>query len=571
MKILKSAFVAVMCSIAVLAMADVPNGYYSSLNGKSGQELKNAVHTLTRNHTVLTYNSLWYYFQSTDHMPSNTRQVWDMYSNNTYYFNGSSAVSGMNKEHSLPKSWWGGGTNTSSYPSYTDINHLYPSDAKANSAKSNWPLGEVSTASFDNGVCRTGSPKSGMGGGAGTVFEPDDQYKGDFARTYFYMACCYQDYTWRYHYMVTETDWKTLTPWAISMLLKWSREDPVSDKEKQRNDAVFKVQNNRNPFIDNPNLAEYIWGNKAGQVFNENDTTGTGGGGTGGGGDKPDSTKVPVLITPTQGTVLDFGEVALGKSIDYVIPVKGKNLTQNLSTRIYLNNAAMFKANVSSIDRVIANSQDGYPLHVTYTPTAVGNHKTKLLIYDGGITGSVGIQITAACLPVPTLTTVRALPAQDITDSTYVATWEASTDTIDYYIIDRTIYDSGNSIVGHDTTVVDADETSYTFTDLKHGQTHVYTIRTSRLGYTSVPSNAINVTFSSVTGIEDDNNPLAIIPVEGGVLVKSSQDLGATSIYTIDGRLVRHIANLTNDTVIELPRGLYVLTTRTRIAKLAVK
>lgn len=566
MKILKSALVALLCAATLQATADVPTGYYSTLNGKSGQALKDAIHTLTRNHTVLSYSSLWRYFQSTDHMPTNTNQVWDMYSNNTYYFNGSSAVSGMNKEHSLPKSWWGGGTNTSSYPSYTDINHLYPSDAKANSAKSNWPLGEVQTVSFDNGVSRTGTPQSGQGGGAGTVFEPADQYKGDFARTYFYMACCYQDYKWTYHYMFTETssDWKSLTPWAVNMLLKWSREDPVSDKEKQRNEAVFKVQNNRNPFIDNPNLAEYIWGNKAGQVFNENDTTG-------GGTTPTDSTKVPVLITPTQGTVLDFGEVALGKSIDYVLPVKGRNLTQNLSTRIYLNNYAMFKANVSSIDRVVANSDDGYPLHITYTPTAVGNHKTKLLIYDGGITGSVGVQITASCLPVPTLSTVHALPAQDITDSTYVASWEATTDTIDFYVIDRTVYDANNVIVLHDTTNVDAEETEHLFTDLKHGQTHVYTVMSSRLGYLSAPSNVINVTPSSVTGITDSNAPLAVIAVEGGVLIKSSQDLGAASIYTVDGRLVRHFANLTNDTLIELPRGLYVLTTKTRQAKLAVK
>ena len=70
-------------------------------------------------------------------------------------------------------------------------------------AKSNYPLGEVSTTTFNNGVTKVGTPKTGQGGGCSWVFEPDDRYKGDFARTYFYMACAYQDYNWRYTYMMT--------------------------------------------------------------------------------------------------------------------------------------------------------------------------------------------------------------------------------------------------------------------------------------------------------------------------------------------------------------------------------
>ena len=244
--------------------AAIPTGYYNSLSNKSGQALKNAIQDLVYNHTVVPYSSLWNYFPKTDYRIDNPQRVWDMYSDKAYYFRGSSSVSGMNKEHSFPKSWWGGGDDT---PAYTDLNHLYPSDGDANMAKSNWPLGEVSSTTFDNGVTRVGTPVNGQGGGAGTVFEPADEYKGDFARTYFYMASCYQNLKWKYTYMVNNATWLTLNQWSIALLVRWAREDPVSEKERVRNDAVYTIQNNRNPFIDFPELFEYIWGDKQGQQF----------------------------------------------------------------------------------------------------------------------------------------------------------------------------------------------------------------------------------------------------------------------------------------------------------------
>ena len=206
MKTLRNLILVLAAACAMTAGAGVPAGYYSSIDGKRGQDLKNAVHQLLKNHTVVTYNSLWYHFPSTDCRLDNPSQVWDMYSNIIRYFRGSSSVSGMNREHSFPKSWWGG----TQVDAYTDLNHLYPSDGEANLAKNNYPLGEVSTASFDNGCTRVGTPMAGQGGGCATVFEPDDEYKGDFARTYFYMATCYKDYTWKYTYMVTNSSWQTL-------------------------------------------------------------------------------------------------------------------------------------------------------------------------------------------------------------------------------------------------------------------------------------------------------------------------------------------------------------------------
>ena len=548
-----------LLSLSMTVNSAVPTGYYKSLNGKSGQALKNAIYSLVRPHTVVSYSSLCYYFPSTDCRLDNKNRVWDMYSDKEYYFNGTKSVSGMNKEHAFPKSWWGGGTDTDEYPSYTDLNHLYPSDGEANMEKSAWPLGEVAVVSYNNGVTRVGTPATGQGGGATKVFEPADEYKGDFARTYFYMATVYQDYNWARTYMVNNynVNWKTLNQWSINLLLKWARMDAVSDKEIARNDAVYRVQNNRNPFIDNPDLAEYIWGNKEGQVFNE------------GGGDEPGT---PELITPTQGTELDFGEVALGKSINYVVYVKGHNLTNSLSVQIYLFNKDMFNLNVSSIDRAIANTDEGYPLTITYTPTEVGDHKTKLLISDGGLQGSVGVNITAKCLPEPTLNAVKALPATDFDGTKYIAHWEPSLDEIDAYLVNRTVYDENHNVIESESYEVEADKTEYEFSDFVTGQTHTYNVQTTRLGCTSPESNVITIETTGISGPEA-NKPLALIPGDGVVLVKCSEPLGRTRIYNMSGQLVKEIENLVSDTFIELPQGVYLLKTATsrKAVKLVIR
>lgn len=535
------------------ASAAIPDGYYSSLNGKSGQALKDAIHELAIRHTTLSYGSLWAYFAETDCRDDDNSKVWDMYSDKTYYFRGgTSGVYGMHKEHSLPKSWWGGYDETQGYAGYTDINHLYPSDGDANMAKSNHPLGEVSTASFDNGVTKVGSPKTGQGGGSNSVFEPDDRYKGDFARTYFYMACAYQNYTWKYTYMLTNNSWKSLNDWSIDLLCRWARNDAVSDKEVSRNDAVQKHQNNRNPFIDFPELFEYIWGNRQGEVFYVDDTN-----------PQPVYDGDPELITPTQGTVLDFGEVAIGKSLDYVLYIKGRCLNNPLSLQLYRYDYEMFNISVTTVSRTAANSAEGYPLTITYTPTALGEHTTRLLISDGGLTGSVGVELRARCVPVPTLSTLTALPASGINGTNYTANWQAANEQVDYYIITRTVYSNDNNEVTTETfTTGSGQETSYVFTDRRPGETHTYSVQSYRLGYLSEPSNVITLDASGITGIEADK-PLQVLAVDGGILVKCSESVGRASIYNIAGQEVKRIDNLKDDMVIELPRGIYVLKTST--------
>lgn len=241
--------------------------YYQSIDGvKGGATLKNALYNLLKDHTRISYGSgsasTWGAFYSTDRNPS-TNEVYDMYSSTVRYFGDKgNAIGGMNIEHSVAKSWWGGTKNDA----YCDLHHLNPSDQDANSRKGNYPLAELESVSWDNGVTFVG--KATINGSSVSAFEPCDEYKGDFARTYMYMFTCYQDLTYEKTWMNYENSaYPTFKPWAVELLLKWHEQDPVSQKEINRNNAVYEIQGNRNPYVDYPQLAEYVWGDSVNYTF----------------------------------------------------------------------------------------------------------------------------------------------------------------------------------------------------------------------------------------------------------------------------------------------------------------
>lgn len=274
---------------AAIAQAD----YYTSIdNTKGGATLKTALYNLIKNHKQISYgsgsSSTWGAFYTTDAVVENgQRRVLDMYSNEKRYFTSKgSAVDGMNIEHSVAKSWWGGTKNNA----YCDLHHLNPSDQNANSQKSNYPLGELTSVRWDNGVTFVG--KANIDGSSQNAYEPCDEYKGDFARVFMYMFTCYQDLTWEYTWMNYEkSTYPTLKPWAVKLLLKWHKQDPVSEKEVNRNNAVYAVQGNRNPYVDYPQLADYVWGDSINYTFHLNGDVEDGTGGNTGG---DDDTKIEV-------------------------------------------------------------------------------------------------------------------------------------------------------------------------------------------------------------------------------------------------------------------------------------
>ena len=519
--------------------AEAPAGYYSSLNGKSEGELKTAVYNLIHNFTkVSSYSNLPQYFQKTDVYPD-SRRWWDMYSDIPFY---APSFSGLNREHSFPNSWWGSLTTVGAY---VDLNHLYPSEMKANTAKSNYPLGEVDrdkALKFDNGVCYVGNPVRGQGGGAGYVFEPNEEYKGDFARTYFYMATCYQDLTWKYTYMVDQNLYPTLTPWAVTMLLKWHREDPVSQKETDRNEEVYKIQGNRNPFIDMPELAEYIWGTKVGENFTP-------------GGVVVEPVGDPELVAPTTGMELQFGQVAEGKSLVSKVFVKTLNVQKSVSVSIYSGDNGMFTIPGTTIAASLTNAEGGYWLNVTYKPTALGEHTSRLL-FDWG-EGSRGLALHGECLPVPTLTACTATNPTNIEADRYTANWTSPADeVIDYYMVTRTRYVGSNSYEEK----LPAEDNYLEITGFDESDTEAYYVESVRLETYSPKSNVVFVNHSGISGVDVDE-PLIVRGFNGFLRIDVAAPQTNCRIYDMSGRQLRLIESVDFNLDIDMPAGIYLITT----------
>lgn len=248
--------------------------YASSLKGLKKEALKTAAYNVMNNNlNTLSYGSgkesTWWGFYYTDRDPA-TNECINRYSSTKFYFgsyNNGTAISGMNIEHSFPSSWWGGNKNNA----YKDLFNLYPSESASNSDKSNYPMGVVTNVKRqEEGYDKVGTGTiDGVSGRR--CWEPGDQYKGDFSRAYMYMATTYQNLTWKGTEGQQELEtgtWPTLKPWAYTLYLQWTRNDPVSQLEIDRNNAVYERQNNRNLFVDFPYLAEYIWGDSINVPFN---------------------------------------------------------------------------------------------------------------------------------------------------------------------------------------------------------------------------------------------------------------------------------------------------------------
>ncbi|MDR1737832.1 MAG: endonuclease [Candidatus Symbiothrix sp.] len=405
--------------LPALLSAQIPEGYYSTIDGKQQRAIKTALHLILKNHSVLSYNDLWYYFHTTD-VHADGRTVWDMYSNTVRYFNSNpyGSTSDMNKEHSLPKSWWAVSSEVSKYDAYSDLNHLYPSDGAANIAKSNYMLGEVASPTFDNGVSKIGANAYNFQAvSTAKAFEPADEYKGDFARTYFYMITCYEDYAdyWRSDAlnMFNKETYPVLKPWAQAMLLQWHRQDAVSQKEIDRNNAVWGYQQNRNPFIDFPQLVEYIWGDSIDYPFALPENLIPVG---------------PALITPTaNSTEIYFGDIRKDAEVERTVALKGVGLTGNLSITLFSNASGYFSTNVTSVSAASVNAESGYSLKISYNPKDYGEHSALLVLSDGGISGSVAVPLKGVCSSADAIVPVGSSYAdlytngRDIAYRTYAA------------------------------------------------------------------------------------------------------------------------------------------------------
>lgn len=397
-----------LLSLTLYVSATIPANYYNSADAKNTSALRTALQSIiTNGHSVVSYSGLWAAYAKTDENASG--KIWDIYSNCTFTYstNQCGTYSGecdcYNREHTSPQSWF-----NSASPMVSDLFNVYPTDGKVNGERSNFPYGEVGTASYTSGNgSKLGS--SSFSGYSGTVFEPIDEFKGDIARTYFYMATRYAGLceSWSSGAEVVYGSSNLgFTPYAMNLFLKWSRQDPVSAKEIARNDATYGVQNNRNPFIDYPGLEEYIWGNKTASTFSINGTPTAG------------------LTSPSNSSTTDFGKVAFQTTDTATVYIKGANLTGNLTLALSGTNAAYFSLPVTTVSQ--ANAQAGYKLVVNYTAQVLGSHTAVLTISGGGIT-TITVNLTATASD-----SFMALAATNITKNGFTANWSNSANATDY-------------------------------------------------------------------------------------------------------------------------------------------
>ena len=266
--------------------SQIPANYYDGTSGLTGYELKSKIHEIISAKTITWhYGDLPSFYNQTDidryydYDVSNDSILLDMYSNNptgttAYHYTKGNLISsagaeglGYNREHMMPQSSF-----NSNYPMYSDLFFVIPTDARINQLRSNYPYGIAGTPNhytFTNGskISKNGTPNSGY---TGRVYEPHAEFKGDIARSLLYYVVRYEGKLNSFNFYngtspandtspLDGTEEKAYEDWFLAMLLQWHYNDPVSQKEIDRNNAVFSIQKNRNPFIDYPDWVNSIW------------------------------------------------------------------------------------------------------------------------------------------------------------------------------------------------------------------------------------------------------------------------------------------------------------------------
>ena len=432
--------------------------YYSSLNGKKDSELRSALTVLLYNKHTLFSKYDWdfpYDYDSSGNLLDIYSDC-GFNSNNTYTSDYKCCCDAINREHVICQSNFGGSGNKDKIPQYSDRHHLYPVDGRSNGHRSDLPFGECSSGS--HGTCSTASivypsegtstcqnheyGKSGtstfsvaLPSGGGSVYEVGDEYKGDIARAVLYMVIRYAESQYcrlpsgaqycsssgggAVSSNLTTANSYPVTAWANTtankvgqmfssslstnyglsnygkaILLKWHQQDPVSQKEIDRNNGVEAVQGNRNPFVDYPCLVEYLWGSHTGENFNTSLVRGSFESGF---VDEGCSCSDDPAITLPNGTIA-FGATNTSTPLSQTVTVRGVNLSSgNLTLSLSGANAAMFSLSTTSISK--AQAEAGYTITITYSPTAVANHTATLSIYGCGITqgNAHTVTLTGSC------------------------------------------------------------------------------------------------------------------------------------------------------------------------------
>lgn len=266
---MKKIYSALLLLFVTVGIAQIPNTYYTTATG-TGYTLKTQLYNIIRGHTDKGYAGLYTTYQTSDrdYYYENDATILDMYSEkptgtDPYTYSagttqrcGTYSVEGdcYNREHIIPQS-----TFNSAAPMVSDAHFITPTDGKVNGQRSNYPHGPVTSATWTslNGSKLGASTTSGY---SGPIFEPISEFKGDIARMYFYFATRYENTVAGYSYaMFNGTSNQVFTTAFLNLLITWHNQDPVSSREIARNNAIYAIQNNRNPYIDHPEYVQAIW------------------------------------------------------------------------------------------------------------------------------------------------------------------------------------------------------------------------------------------------------------------------------------------------------------------------
>ena len=265
-----------------VVQTNIPQSYYDQANNLSSDELKEALHQIISNHVIFPYTSnstdTWDILQESDQDPNENNNMILVYTgrsqekgyrdgsgNYSQYENGNGTQSNSwNREHIWPKSH---GFPDDDDNAYTDVHNLKPCDRSVNSSRGTKDFDFGGNQHSEASDCLTDSDS----------WEPPDYVKGDIARILFYMVVRYdpgidhENNTFDLELVDYTTPNNTEPIFGkLSSLLDWHLSDPVDDFEINRNEIIFGFQENRNPFIDHPNLVNYLWGDNVGLVWNEN-------------------------------------------------------------------------------------------------------------------------------------------------------------------------------------------------------------------------------------------------------------------------------------------------------------
>lgn len=362
-------------SLTLLAQGPNNTGtYYIGANGEKGSALKTALYKIISNHKTLNYDSLEDYYEKTDKRADG--KVWDMYSCITNYsfsdYKGNYKNEGdiWNKEHSVPQSWFG-----KKSPMKSDIVHVVPTDGKINNMRGNDPFGEVESIKKSSkydfskyGPCKTP-------GYTGNVFEPNDEYKGDFARIYFYMATCYENVIKNWtasggSSVMAGNSYPAYKEWYLNMLLRWAKEDPVSQKEIDRNNGVYECQKNRNPFVDYPGLEQYVWGELKNTPFSYDNYV------------IPDNPQ-PELAFSVSTSNINFGMVEINETQTITFTVTPLEMTSDIE----------ISTTIGSVDVTSISKESDGKVEITfeYTPKLTGKQSGEIIISNGKQTSKINV------------------------------------------------------------------------------------------------------------------------------------------------------------------------------------